>query len=166
MNERKSIVNNPDGSLIKFLVVWYGIYQAAHIIINLRALVDLKSGEISFPAFPPPDGWSVQTIHFFTGMAAVDLFNAVLTLVFVYSYFKNAKWRMWLGTLTLTASMYAAIVFNYGTMASGAWTENLIGYLFLNVAFIPVVILFILMGIWAIQGKFLESDGGEEQQRQ
>lgn len=87
-------------------------------------------------------------------MALTDLFNAFLTLVFVYGYFTRTKWRMWLGTLTLTISMYAAIVFTYGTIASGAWTGNLLSYLWFYLLFIPVIILFILVSLWAVRGKF------------
>lgn len=136
-----------------FLIIWYGLYQAVHLIVNVLALVNFSSGSVSFPALPPPSGWSPQTIHFFTAMAVVDSVNAVLSLVFIYGYVKRTRWRFWLGTLTLTVSMYAAILFNYGTLASGAWLENLFQYLFLNIAFFPVVILFCLFGIWAVSSK-------------
>ncbi|WP_144060479.1 hypothetical protein [Archaeoglobus sulfaticallidus] len=153
MNKR-GIVPNPNSLWMKFLVVWYGIYQASHVIVNLLYFL---IPDISFPP-PPPDDWSPQIVHFFTGMAATDLINAVLTLVFVYGYFKKARWSMWLGTLTLTISMYAAIVFTYGTIASGAWTGNLYGYLWFYIPFVPVVILFVVFSIWGVHGKFLDNN--------
>jgi hypothetical protein len=50
-------------------------------------------------------------------------------LVFVYGYFTGVRWQVWLGTLTLTVSMHTAAVFTYGTVAAGAWTTQLAGYL-------------------------------------
>jgi len=143
------MLTNPDSSWSKFLVGWYGLFQAVHILFN--ALYLIRPGTPPFP--PPPEGWLPQTVHLLNGTASADLFNAVLSLVFVYGYFTRAKWRMWLGTLTLTISMYAATVFTYGTIAMGAWSGNLLGYLRTYIPFIPVVLLFILISIWAAQGS-------------
>lgn len=136
---------------MKFLVVWYGLFQGIHILINARGLVLLAGGSMDFPALPPAGGWSPQAIHFLTGMAAVDLLNAFLTLIFIYGYFRKAGWHTWSGTVTLTVSMYAALVFDYVTLASGAWPGNLPGYLFINVTFLPVILLFILFSLGMIR---------------
>lgn len=125
------------------LVIWFGIYQAFHIAVNGRALFELSAGHISFPAVPPAGGWSPQLLPFFEAMAALDLINAVLTLVFVYGFLRKRTWSFWLGTVTLTVAHYAALLFNYGTIAAGAWQENVGAYLFINITFLPVVILFI-----------------------
>jgi hypothetical protein len=143
----------PDKIIAKALVAWYGLFQAIHIVVNVRGLAQLARGSLDFPAMPPPDGWSAQAVQFMTGIAATDLLNAVVTLVFVYGYFTRARWRLWLGTLTLTVSMYAAIVFTYATLASGAWPDNLFGYVFLTVTFVPVVVLFVLVCVWGVQGR-------------
>ena len=143
------MLTNPDGFWPKFLVGWYGLFQAVHILFN--SLYLLRPGTPPFPS--PAEGWLPQTVHLLNGMAASDLVNAVLALVFVYGYFTRAKWRMWLGTLTLTISMYAAIVFTYGTIAIGAWTGNLFGYLWSYIPFIPVAILFILVSVWMVRGN-------------
>ena len=90
------------------------------------------------------------------GITAGDLVNAILALVFVYGYFTKTQWSMWLGTMTLSISMYAAVVFTLGTIAMGAWAGNLFGYLWSYILFIPVVILFILFGVWAARGKLLD----------
>lgn len=151
-------MKNPYSAFAKFLVIWYGLFQAIHIFVNLRGVVQLATGSIDFPALRPPAGWSPQSIHFMTAIAWLDLFNAILTLVFVYGYFKRARWQLWLGTLTMTISMYAAIVFTYATFAVGAWTpNNLFGYPFITLAFIPVVVLFCLYGYWALSGRLNEN---------
>jgi len=50
--------------------------------------------------------------------------------------------------------MYAALLFDYATLASGAWTQgNLSGYLFINVTFLPVVWLFGLVCAWGLRGE-------------
>jgi len=141
-------------STVKSLVGWYGLYQLIHIGVNVRGLLQLARGGIDFPALPPPGGWTAQVIHFMTGVASLDLLNAFLTLVFVVGYFRRARWRWWLGTLTLTISMYAALLFDYATLASGAWVRgNLGGYLFINVTFLPVVWLFGLVCVWGVRGE-------------
>ena len=142
-------MTNPNSFVVKFLVGWYGLFQGVHILFNTLYL--LRPGTPPFP--PPAEGWLPQTVHLLNGMAASDLINAVLSLVFVYGYFTRAKWRMWLGTLTLTISVYAATVFTYATMAMGAWNGNLLGYLWSYIPFIPVVMLFVLVSLWAIKGN-------------
>lgn len=146
---RESTRLTPESIWGRLLVAWYGIYQAGHLLFN--SLYFLRQGAPPFP--PPTGGWLSQTAHFLNGMAAGGVLDAILSLVSVYGFFRRAPWRMWLGTLTLTISMYAAIVFTYGTMATGAWSGNLPGYLWFYVPFIPVVVLFIFIGVWAAQGK-------------
>ncbi len=147
-------LTNPTSLWGKFLVGWYGLFQAVHILFN--ALYLLRPGTPPFP--PPVEGWLPQTVHLLNGMAISDLVNAILGLVFVYGYFARAKWWLWLGTLTLTISVYAAIVFTYGTMAMGSWTGNLFGYLWTYIPFIPVVILFVLVSVWTAQAGPQVSD--------
>lgn len=47
------------------LVAWYGLYQAGHLVFNLRYLFD--PGVPPFPA--PAEGWSAQLAHLLNGMA-------------------------------------------------------------------------------------------------
>jgi hypothetical protein len=62
---------------------------------------------------------------------------------------------MWLGTLTLTISVYAAVIFNYWSIASGAWIgRNLLAYAVVNVGFLPVLVLFYLFCRWGARGVF------------
>ncbi len=134
--------------LTALLVLWYGGYQAVHVVVNVRALVLLTQRQaIDVPAPPPPGGWHPQVLNFFTAMAGVDLVNALLTLLFVWGFFRRARWHRWLGTVTLTISMYAALVFDIATWMSGAWTsDQAFVYWFINVTFLPVVVLFFVWG--------------------
>lgn len=85
---------------------------------------------------------------------ALDLINAIASLGFVWGYRKKKPWRMWLGTLTLTVSVYAAGIYTYWTIASGAWAgDNMAVYLIVNGGFLPVVFLWLLSCYWGARGQ-------------
>ncbi|MDQ7028928.1 MAG: hypothetical protein Q9O62_03690 [Ardenticatenia bacterium] len=134
--------------LVAGLVFWYGAYQAVHVVVNGQALVMLSTGQaLDFPAPPPPGGWTAQVMNFFGAMASVDLANALLALLFVWGFWQQRRWHVWLGTVTLTVSVYAALVFDLATWTSGAWTPaNALTYWTINVAFVPIVFLFMMWG--------------------
>ena len=136
---------NPRSRWTQGLVVWYGLFQTGHLIVNAIYLV--RPGTPPFP--PPPGGWSAQLVGFLNGIAAADFVNAAFALGFVYGYFRRTRWWFWLGTLTLTISVYAAVVFTIGTVAIGAWSNHLLQYVvLLYVPFLPVVVLFALLPFW------------------
>lgn len=144
----------PDSRTTRLLVLWYGIYQAAHVAVNARGLIlMLRQQPLDFPAPPPPEGWLWQTTQFLIGLASVDLIGALLALIFVVGYFRRASWRMPLGTIALTISLDAAAVFNYGTWTAGAWTDdNLWAYTSTNLFFLPVVALAVFVYYWSLGG--------------
>ena len=150
---------NPDDRLPRALVIWYGLYQGAHILVNTRGLYVIYSGGIlDFPSPPPPSGWPTETIHMIVIIGWADLVGAILALVFVRGYLRRARWRMWLGTLTLTISVYAAVLYNYWTIASGAWIgSNVLAYAVVNAGFLPVLLLFGLFCRWGTRGVFRDS---------
>ena len=53
-----------------------------------------------------------------------------------------------MGTLTLTISIYAAVVFTIGTVSIGAWSNHLLQYVVFCVPFLPVVVLVALLPFW------------------
>ncbi len=85
-------------------------------------------------------------------MAVADLFNAALSLVFVVGFFRRARWVVWLGTVTLTVSLYAAIAFTWGAVPAGAPALGF-AYLWMNVRFVPVVVLFVAWSYWVTNDK-------------
>jgi hypothetical protein len=146
-------MRNHKSTFTSVLVAYCGLIQSVHIIALVRSYsLFRQSGEITFLAQPPPGGWSPQAEHFLISLGAIDFINALLVLVFVYGYFLQARWWYWLGTSTLTVSIITALVYAYGTIASGAWGGNPVEYLILVFVFIPITILFILFGIWGVQG--------------
>ncbi|KAA3644040.1 MAG: hypothetical protein DWQ07_18160 [Chloroflexi bacterium] len=126
------------------LVMWYAFFQGLHIPVDIKSFVSLKRANSVFHYPPPIDGWSDQALNFFEILFVLDLINAILSLVFVYGFFKHARWRWWLGAIALTASICMIIVFDYATIASGAWDNNLAPYLSTNILLLPTWVLFFL----------------------
>lgn len=107
------------------------------------------------PFHPPPEGWLPQTVAFIDGIAFADWVNSVLSLVFAWGYFRARHFAPWLGTLCLTISIYAAFVFIWGAVASGAGGLGR-PYLWVNLPFIPVIILFAVWCYWGARGRLDE----------
>jgi len=162
-------LSHPHTSLCRGLVAWYGLFQLAHALHLGRYL--LNPGSPPFEA--PPEGWLSQTVAFVNGMAVAfvngmavaDFLNALLTLVFVFGYFRGRAWSAWLGTLTLTVSIYAAVVFLWGAVESGALRGVGSEYLWLNVPFVPVVVLFGAWCYWGATGHLAELGASNEERR-
>jgi len=152
-------LSHPHTSLCRGLVAWYGLFQLAHALLNGRYL--LSPGSPPFEA--PPEGWLSQTVAFLNGMAVADFFNALLTLVFVFGYFRRRAWSAWLGTLTLTVSVYAAAVFLWGAVESGALRGVGSEYLWVNVPFVPVVVLFGAWCYWGATGRLADLGASNEE---
>ena len=136
-----------DNPANRFLVLSFGLYQLCHILFNIRAGVILaRSGVVSFPALPPPGGWSPDMLYVYTDMAIMDTLNALASLIFVWGFFQHKSWHIWLGTITVTLSLYAAILFNLTAFQAGAWAgDNLGAYLFINITYLPVFVLWVIV---------------------
>jgi hypothetical protein len=134
----------------KLLVLAFGLYQTAHLLSNIRgSFVFFGRGELPFPALPPAGGFDPHLIFAYVDMAFMDSFNALVSLVFVWGYFTGKPWRLWLGTITLTLSFYAGILFNLTAYQAGAWAGgNLPWYLLVNITYIPVAVLWVLVMRW------------------
>jgi hypothetical protein len=147
-------MKNQFSSFAKILIAYYGLIQATHIVAIVRSYTLLKqSGKITFLAQPPTGGWSAQAQHFLMSLGAIDFITALFALVFVYGYFSQTRWWFWLGTTTLTISVISALIYGYGTIASGAWEYHLADYLILVILFLPVAVLYILFGIWGVKNQ-------------
>ena len=145
-------LSDPHSKASRILVVWYGVFQTAHLLLNARYQLVPESARPPFPFAGPPEGWTSQTISFMSGMAVVDLANAALTLFVVIGFFRRARWVAWLGTVTLTISLYAAIAFTWGAVAAGAPALG-VPYLWMNLPFIPIAVLCIAWCYWVANAK-------------
>jgi hypothetical protein len=152
-----------DGKLARYLVAWYALYQTGHIFVNTRGLFILHTGgTLDFPAPAADGGWSSDVVHVMIAVGWLDLIGAALTIYFAWGYFLQKPWRFWLGTVCLTISTYAFGLYTYWTAASGAWSgPNLVKYLFVDITFIPILVLFILFAIWGMTGKLNQAAQGQ-----
>jgi hypothetical protein len=138
----------------KILIAYYGFIQTAHVVaLSQSYSLLMKNGELTFLAWPPPEGWSAQAQHFLISLGAIDFVAALPAVFFVYGYFSQKVWWFWLGTSTLTVSMISALIYGYGTFTSGAWDNHLTGYLILVAVFIPVGILYFQFAIWGVKNQ-------------
>ena len=91
---------------------------------------------------------------FLVATAVLDALNVLLAWAFVYGYWTRARWCWWVGGITLTATLYSAIVFVVGTVASGAWRHRPAGYISMVVVALPVIALAMLYSVWGITRRF------------
>ena len=130
----------------EWLIGWYGLFQAGHVVLNSRYLLGDND-----PPFPGPrGGWSGDAVAFLDGFAAMDLINAMVAVVFAVAWLTGRQSRT-LGTIVLTVSMYAAVTFTYATVSSGAWRRSTADiYLATWIPFVPVAVLAVL---WLLDGS-------------
>jgi hypothetical protein len=127
---------------LRRLLNYYSLLQFLHILFLSRAgLIFLTQGRIPFPAQPPVTGWEVETIPFLFGMGAVDALAAGLALFAGWKMVKDSEFyqNIWLISICIAAT--SAIIYCIGTLPSGAWQANPVGYGIVVVVFSPLVIL-------------------------
>lgn len=151
----------PDERTANLLVAYYALYQLVHVFVNIRGLgILISGGTLDFPAPPPAGGWSPDVVHIGIVIGFADLFGAVLALIFAYGYLRRAPWRLWVGTVALTISLYAHAIFAYWPLASGAWVgTNALVYVFIHVASLPILWLTAIVTRWALSGRLVEAGG-------
>ncbi|MBN1480141.1 hypothetical protein EH223_19470 [candidate division KSB1 bacterium] len=149
------MIKNPYHILAKVLMGYYGLIQLTHLYVLARAASNYAQfSSPGFPASPPPAGWQDQTIHFLLVTGVVDAVNVGLVLFLVYAYFAQFWWWRPLGVVTLSISLYSAIIYTYGTVSSGAWPFHALEYWSVAAAFSPVGLLIILYITWGIKRQF------------
>ena len=142
----------PDGRPARALVAWNGLFQAAHALVNARALLLFGRGQAGFPASPPAGGWPEGVLPWLLGMAGLDLANALLALVFVVGFATGRRWWYPAGVVAVAVSVYASLLFAIGTVLLGAWAAHPFTYAALYLAFLPVYLLFGLLLSWGVDG--------------
>jgi hypothetical protein len=127
---------------LRTLIAYYGALQTIHLSVLGWAGIRLwQTGVIGFPAPPPEGGWAPQTVPFLLALAGADVLLIVLSLVFVYGYFRNRDWNKEVGLLALGGFHVSALVFGWGTIQAGAWSAHPGSYIAMLVLFIPVTVL-------------------------
>ena len=128
---------------MRWLVGYYGVFQAGHLVLNLVHLAGLRPIR-DFPP-PPAGGWHPQATAFWTSMGLIDTAVALLALYFVAAFFGGRRGALWAGLVSLTVFVYNTFTFNYTVVATGAWARHPAEYVALNAASIPLVVLFALV---------------------
>ena len=128
---------------LPWLVGYYGVFQAGHLVLNVVYLSGLRPIR-DFPP-PPAEGWHPQATAFWTSMGLIDTAIALLALYFVAAFFGERRRAPWAGLVSLTTYMYNTFTFNYTVVATGAWAQHPVEYVALNAASIPLVLLFALV---------------------
>ena len=106
------------GVATPWLVGYYGVFQAGHVVLNVLYLSGLRPIQ-DFPP-PPAEGWHPQATAFLTAGGLIDTATALLALYFVAAFFGGRRRALWAGLVSLTTNMYAAFTFNYMVVATGA----------------------------------------------
>ena len=143
---------DPRGYPSKALVAYFGVFQAAHFVLNARYQLLPFSARPPLPFESPPGGWAPQLVRFTSGMAVADLINAAFSLVFVVGFFRSASWSRWLGTVTLTVAAYAAFAFTWGATVAGAPALGA-AYAWVNLSTVPVILLFLIWSWWVLTDR-------------
>ena len=128
------------GMVMPWLVGYYGVFQAGHLVLNVVYFSGLRPIQ-DFPP-PPAEGWHPQATTFWTSMGLIDTAIALLALYFVAAFFGGRRRALWAGLISLTTYMYNTFTFNYTVVATGAWAQHPVEYVVLNAASIPLVLLF------------------------
>ncbi len=124
------------------LVGYFAVLEIAHLLVLSGAgWRVMQTGAFGFPAPPPAAGWSEQSLPFLLATGVVDAINVFIALIFVYRFFKQKPgWPIW-AAVSLTAAVYSAVVFVWGTVTSGAWARHPVAYGGIAAAFAPVGLL-------------------------
>ena len=126
-----------------WLVGYYGVFQAGHIVLNVLYLSGLRPIQ-DFPP-PPNEGWQTQISAFWMANGVIDTAVALLALYFVAAFFFGRRRTQWAGLVSLTTYTYNTFTFNYTVVATGAWARHPVLYVVLNAASIPLVLLFAMV---------------------
>ena len=106
------------GVAMPWLVGYYGVFQAGHVVFNVVYLSGLRPIQ-EFP-WPPAEGWHRQATAFWTSMGLIDTAIALLALYFVAAFLGGRRRALWAGLVSLTTYTYNTFAFNYTVVATGA----------------------------------------------
>ena len=139
---------------LRMFSYYYAILQLCHLTLLTRAAyMFLSSSQIPFPAQPPLGGWTIEIIPFLLGLGAVDALAAGLALYGGWSLVARGEFLVKLWVISLNTALVSAIVFCFGTIPSGAWGTNPLGYGILVIVVAPLFVFYVsLMGFWTRSG--------------
>ena len=87
------------GVAMPWLVGYYGVFQAGHVVFNVVYLSGLRPIP-EFP-WPPAEGWHPQATAFWTATGLIDTAIALLALYFLAAFFGGRRRALWAGLVSL-----------------------------------------------------------------
>lgn len=131
------------GQPLKILVYWHGSIQVLHFGALIHAtFIYWTQHIIVFPAPPPPQGWSEQSMLFLLALGITDSLLIILSLIFVFGFQTQKNWYPSIGFCASGGSIITALVFALGTIPAGAWQAHPFSYALITLLFLPFVLLF------------------------
>ena len=130
---------------VGLLVLYLGAIEVVHLMVLINAATKLaSSGVMPFPATPPADGWSGREQLVLVGLGVFDAVVACLAFVVVYSFFRRLSWSRRAGAICLVAVNISALVYASLVIGRQAWQQDPVGYAWVVVAYLPLVLLSIM----------------------
>lgn len=131
---------------LNLLTGYYGLLQISHLVTLIWAgSVLLRTGQVPFPAQPPPGGWQSQALPFLLAMGVLDAAAAGLGVYFAFSWHSHGRWKARVGLVSTSMALTSAAVFAAGTWAAGVWLQHPFSYFGMLVLSLPVFPLFWLL---------------------
>ena len=138
---------------INILVVWFGIFQTTHLLMHFFGLSEITPDVHSVFIYSSFQHVLKNDLAF--SLAILDIFYSILSLIFVVAYFNQKRWSQWLGSICLALSLNSILLFDYVALATGAWKDHSFEFIYINVGFIPVLILLITFSYYGIRNENL-----------
>jgi len=141
--------SKPIPKWIGLLARYYAVLQLFHLSFLTRAAILYSStGRIPFPAQPAGSSWAVETVPFLFGMGAVDAVAAGMALFAGWKLIFRTQFQTPLWVISINTALTSAVIFCFGTLPSGAWQANPLGYGILAVVFSPLFAFYVMLMLY------------------
>ncbi|MBI4616867.1 MAG: hypothetical protein HY720_24855 [Planctomycetes bacterium] len=126
------------GHWFRVLVLWFGLYQAAHFACCILSFL----GAIDFPPPPPSGSWDTHVRALWEVMGVLDFVLVLVSGVFVAGSLLGRPWAAWVGVVGITGGLYSGLTFGYICLATGATAEHAVEHCAITLAYAPVLVLY------------------------
>lgn len=123
---------------LTYLVGWFACFQLGHLIVLLVFLTDpIRYTKL----FQPPEGWTTQGIDFLIGWSVADASLAVISLLAVLSWFRDAKHAALLLFVIINLTFYSALLFLSINIRLGTFANSPLLSALATLGYLPVLFL-------------------------
>ncbi len=126
------------------LIGYYAVVQLVHFACLLLEFSHILRGlPFTILAPAPQGGWSDLRWIMLVILGNLDAIIIMLSVVFVWGYFKRRPESLRFGYFLLTTFLVTALLYLLVTLPGGAWNEHPWNYGVLVVCFIPILVLYL-----------------------